>query len=134
MSQSENIIELLMDPEGLVKIFGQEEVPSFRNVEVVRLDIKAEEGTAYLVLDLSEYPREAPKKWEAWKANVCQVELAMDVLETVSIKDFCFPFKCDFEVTRQADGSLEARAEDEESFVAIKSEFIRVNKISAYKK
>ncbi len=133
MSHKGNIVELFQNPDGLVKIFGEDGVPSFQNVEVIRLDLRAGERTACLVIDLSEYPSEAPKKWKAWEANVCQVELTMFALEAVSIKGFCSPFKCDLKAVRQADGSLEVRAGDSERFVAIQSEFIRVNKVSAYR-
>jgi hypothetical protein len=132
MSKSENIFDILQNPDGLKQIFGQEELPSFRDVEVVRLDLRLEERTACLVLDLSEYPKDAPKKWKALNANVCQVELTMFALEAVSIRGLCYPFKSDLKVVRQPDGSLEAQVENEKSFVAIKSEFIRLNKVSAY--
>ncbi|NML34254.1 Imm50 family immunity protein [Paraburkholderia antibiotica] len=117
----------LDNPEGLRQIYGH--LPKFDEVNLQRLQFDWNGPSVLLTLDLQEFPKNPPVKWE--KFNTVQVELSFGPLLSVELVKFGRGNRCNLTVSESVDGALEVVVQGEtEAKLTATSAFIC--KISAY--
>ncbi|MGO4205038.1 Imm50 family immunity protein [Rhodococcus sp. TAF43] len=77
------------------------------------------------------FPEDPPEKWTTW-VNTIQVELAIDGIESFSIREWQTTMIADLSIDRIADDLLRFRSNPVPD-CTILARWIRVSKISAYR-
>lgn len=76
----------LIDSTKLFKIFESE--PSLENVELVSLTLSRDNNSLIIILDLNDFPKNPPIKWEVNKYDTVQISLAFYSVSSIKLEDW----------------------------------------------
>ena len=116
--------------EKLKAIYGCE-IPSLKGVTLHEIQFLRDWPTANLRLDLAGFPSSPPQKWVKEGFNRVQLELVAFSIREIRVDGDFHESELDLKVAYESD-LVKLESTDRCLNLLIKSEFLRVGKISAY--
>jgi hypothetical protein len=125
--------ELLYDARAIRAIFG--DAPSLEQVELLSIKLSRDGPTAYLAIDLAEFPVDPPKKWHEAGFNCVTVRLQAIGVRALEIRGLETEPVLDLRIERDGD-LVRVWGATEEMSVDISADWLAVNNdsVSAYLK
>ena len=126
-----NWVELLTNPVVIRSIYG-EVIPSLSGVDIHEFRLHREGASAMIRFNLSEFPEDPPKKWVSSGLDTVQIELSIDEIDFLSIREWRHTMIADLSVERIREDCLRIHSSPVPD-CTILSRWISVSKIGAYR-
>ncbi|MCZ4515936.1 Imm50 family immunity protein [Streptomyces sp. ActVer] len=120
---------LLENPEGIDSVF-QGSPPPLEGVHIHEVGLNREGPTLRVRFDLSDYPAQAPRKWQLQGFNTVQVELLFGGLRSVEISGFSVEPVGDITLTR--DETVHVVISSNETSIRAVADTVSITKTAAY--
>ncbi|ENX3944729.1 Imm50 family immunity protein [Photobacterium damselae] len=126
-----NWTKYLLDSNKIKAIFG-DKIPSIEAIDLHEVLLNRDGPKVTFRFDLSDYPENPPKKWQAAGFNCVQVQLVALSVHDLQINGFSSKYKCGMSISSDEKQIVSVKIDKNDLKIYLKAEHLFIDSISAY--